>query len=88
VCPDHCYSIHAQVLAWQQAYFTPDEWNNVHISIIGTHMRRSDHTVLQYFNRLMNSTSGTNVVYAEGLADGSAMDLMATHLVDFRLGGT
>jgi hypothetical protein len=53
--------------------------------------RRSDSWRAQvataYFGRLLNSTTGTHVVYTEDMAEPAALDMLATHMIDFAAGG-
>jgi hypothetical protein len=78
---------HAQVSAWRRE-LSPQEWNRLHVLIIGPHMPREDLAVTQYFLRLLHEpTEGRRVVYAESLwEEPKALDLLATHLLDGSVG--
>jgi len=78
---------HAQVSAWRRD-LSPQEWNQLHVLIVGPHMPREDLVVTQYFLRLLHEPrEGRRVVYAESLwAEPQALDLLATHLLDGSVG--
>jgi hypothetical protein len=78
---------HAQVSSWRRD-LTPQEWDQLHVLIIGPHMPREDLVVMQYFLRLLHEPAeGGRVVYAETLWEESqAMDLLGTHLLDGSVG--
>ena len=78
---------HAQVSAWRRD-LSPQEWNQLHVLIIGPHMPREDLVVMQYFLRLLHEArEGRRVVYAESLwEEPQALDLLGTHLLDGRVG--
>ena len=78
---------HAQVSAWRRE-LSPEEWNRLHVLIVGPHMPREDLVVTQYFLRLLHEPKeGRRVVYAESLWEESqAMDLLGTHLLDGSVG--
>jgi hypothetical protein len=78
---------HAQVSAWRRD-LSPQEWNQLHVLIIGPHMPREDLVVTQYFLRLLHEPrEGHRVVYAESLwAEPQALDLLGTHLLDGSVG--
>ena len=80
-------AIHAQVSAWRRDMM-PEEWNRMHVVIIGPHMPREDLVVTQYFLRLLHEPrEGRRVVYAESLwQEPQAMDLLGTHLLDGDVG--
>lgn len=67
---------------------TAEEWNQLHVVIIGPHMPREDLVVMQYFLRLLHEPAeGRRVVYAESLwEEKQALDLLATHLLDGGVG--
>ena len=76
-------AIHAQVSAWRRD-LSPQEWNQLHVLIMGPHMPREDLVVTQYFLRLLHEPrEGRRVVYAESLwEEPKALDLLGTHLLD------
>jgi hypothetical protein len=78
---------HAQVTAWRQD-LSPQEWDRLHVLIVGPHMPREDLVVMQYFLRLLHEPSeGRRVVYAESLwEEPQALDLLGTHLLDGSVG--
>jgi hypothetical protein len=78
---------HAQVSAWRRD-LSPQEWDQLHVLIIGPHMPREDLVVMQYFLRLLHEPrEGRRVVYAESLwTEPQALDLLGTHLLDGGVG--
>ena len=78
---------HAQVSAWRRD-LSPQEWNQLHVLIIGPHMPREGLVVTQYFLRLLHEPAeGRRVVYAESLwEEPKALDLLGTHLLDGSVG--
>jgi hypothetical protein len=78
---------HAQVSAWRRG-LSSQEWNQLHVLIIGPHMPREDLVVTQYFLRLLHEPrEGRRVVYAESLwEEPKALDLLGTHLLDGSVG--
>ena len=78
---------HAQVSAWRRD-LSLEEWNGLHVLIIGPHMPREDLVVTQYFLRLLHEPrEGRRVVYAESLwEEPKALDLLGTHLLDGSVG--
>src|SRR5579862_400185 len=78
---------HAQVSAWRRE-LSPEEWNQLHVLIVGPHMPRENMVVTQYFLRLLHEPQeGRRVVYAESLWDEKqALDLLGTHLLDGSVG--
>jgi hypothetical protein len=80
-------AVHAQVSAWRRD-LSAQEWNQLHVLIIGPHMPREDLAVTQYFLRLLEEPEeGRRVVYAESLwEEPKALDLLGTHLLDGSVG--
>lgn len=78
---------HAQVSAWRRD-LSPEEWNRLHVLIVGPHMPRENMVVEQYFLRLLHEPrEGRRVVYAESLwMEPQALDLLGTHLLDGSVG--
>ncbi|MGA2116730.1 MAG: hypothetical protein ABSH56_18475 [Bryobacteraceae bacterium] len=78
---------HAQVSAWRRD-LRPQEWDQLHVLIVGPHMPRENLAVMQYFLRLLHEPrEGRRVVYAESLwEEPQALDLLATHLLDGGVG--
>ncbi len=80
-------AIHAQVSVWRHD-LSPQEWDRLHVVIIGPHMPREDLVVTQYFLRLLHEPAeGRRVVYAESQwEEPQALDLLGTHLLDGNVG--
>jgi hypothetical protein len=80
-------STHARVSAWRRD-LGPEEWNQLHVLIVGPHMPRENLVVTQYFLRLLHEPAeGRRVVYAEALwEETQALDLLGTHLLDGSVG--
>ncbi|HTS29346.1 MAG TPA: hypothetical protein VMH81_25920 [Bryobacteraceae bacterium] len=80
-------AVHAQVSAWRRD-LSPQEWDRLHVLIVGPHMPRQDLVVAQYFLRLLHEPAeGRRVVYAESLwEEPKALDLLGTHLLDGSIG--
>ncbi len=78
---------HAQVSAWRRD-LSPQEWDQLHVLIIGPHMPRENLVVTQYFLRLLHEPGeGRRVVYGESLwEEPQALDLLGTHLLDGSVG--
>ena len=78
---------HARVSAWRRD-LSPQEWNQLHVVIIGPHMPRENLVVTQYFLRLLHEPrEGRRVVYAESLwEEPQALGLLGTHLLDGDVG--
>jgi hypothetical protein len=80
-------AVHAQVSVWRRD-LSPQEWNQLHVLIVGPHMPRENLVVTQYFLRLLHEPGeGRRVVYAESLwEEPKALDLLGTHLLDGSVG--
>jgi hypothetical protein len=80
-------AIHSQVTAWRRD-LSPEDWNRLHVLIIGPHMPRQDYVAAQYFLRLLHeSGEGHRIVYAESLwEEPKAIELLGTHLLDSTIG--
>ena len=78
---------HAQVSKWR-GELSAEEWQQLHVLIIGPHMPRENLVVTQYFLRLLHEPrEGRRVVYAESLwEEPKALDLLGTHLLDGSVG--
>ena len=78
---------HAQVSRWRRD-LSPQEWDQLHVLIIGPHMPRENLVVTQYFLRLLHEPGeGRRVVYAESLwEEPQALGLLGTHLLDGDVG--
>jgi hypothetical protein len=78
---------HARVSAWRRD-LSREEWNQLHVVIVGPHMPRENLVVTQYFLRLLHEPrEGRRVVYAESLwEEPQALDLLGTHLLDGSVG--
>jgi hypothetical protein len=80
-------ALHAQVKAWRKQ-MSADEWQRLHVVVMGSAMPRKGHIAVQYFAKLLGETGeGRRIVYAEALWDeGKALDLLGTHLLDTDIG--
>lgn len=80
-------ALHAQVSAWRRD-MGPAAWDRLHVVIVGPHMPRDGSVTTQYFSRLLREPAeGRRIVYAEALWEETrSMDLLATHLLDGRIG--
>jgi hypothetical protein len=80
-------AVHTQVSAWRHD-LSPQEWDRLHVLIVGPHMPRENLVVMQYFLRLLHEPEeGRRVVYAESLwQEPQALDLLGTHLLDGSVG--
>jgi hypothetical protein len=80
-------SLHHQVCEWK-GQFTPQEWSELTVLVIGRQLPRKDNLAVQYFARLLGQPGESKrLIYAEGLGDEPrALDLLATHLVDTQVG--
>jgi hypothetical protein len=76
-------ALHSHVSEWRHQ-LTPDEWNALHVVVMGAHMPRDGEITMQYFERLLDEpVEGRRIIFAEGLWDEPrALDLLGTHLVD------
>lgn len=63
---------------------TPEEWNSLHMVMIGPHMPREQECSIQFFQRLFHEPEeGKRIIYAEALwNEKDALGLLATHVVD------
>lgn len=80
-------AIHNCVSAWRRE-LSAEEWNRLHVVIVGPHMPRDGLVVTQYFLRLLHEhNEGRRVVYAESLwEEPKALDLLGTHVLDGNVG--
>ncbi len=76
-------ALHSHVSEWRHQ-MTPDEWNALHVVVMGAHMPRDEEITMQYFERLLDEPiEGRRIIFAEGLwEEPRALDLLGTHLVD------
>jgi hypothetical protein len=76
-----------QVRAWR-ATLPEDEWNKLHVVIMGSALPRRGNLAIQYFAHLLGEKGeGRRIVYAESLFDEKrAVNLLGTHLLDTRIG--
>jgi len=80
--------VHAQSLLWKDS-LSDDEWDNLQVIIMSSHMPRHGQLFMLYYSSLLNSPveSGLRVVYAEGIQnETNALDLWGSHLIDFTAG--
>jgi len=75
--------LYATAAAWQKQ-LTPEEWNALHVVMIGPHMPREQECSIQFFERLFREPQeGKRIIYAEALwNEQDALNLLATHVVD------
>lgn len=75
--------LHKQVMLWREQ-MSPQQWQRLHVVVIGAHMMRDGALVMQYFSKLLNETKeGQRIIYAEGLDDEKAsLNLLAMHLLN------
>lgn len=75
--------LYAAAAAWQKL-LTPEEWNALHVVMIGPHMPREQECSIQFFERLFREPQeGKRIIYAEALwNEKDALNLLATHVVD------
>jgi hypothetical protein len=80
--------LYATAAAWRKL-LTPEEWNAVHVVMIGPHMPREQECSIQFFERLFREPQeGKRIIYAEALwNEKDALNLLATHVVDEAAGG-
>ena len=76
-------ALHSHVSEWRHQ-MTPDEWNALHVVVMGAHMPRDSEITMQYFQRLLDEPiEGRRIIFAEGSwEEPRALDLLGTHLVD------
>jgi hypothetical protein len=75
--------LYATAAAWHKQ-LTPEEWNALHVIMIGPHMPREQECSMQFFERLLHEPQeGKRIIYAEALwNEKDALNLLATHVVD------
>ena len=80
-------ALHSHVSEWRHQ-MTSDEWNALHVVVMGAHMPRDSEITMQYFQRLLDEPiEGRRIIFAEGLwEEPRSLDLLRTHLVDGRAG--
>jgi hypothetical protein len=76
-------ALYATAAAWQKQ-LTAEEWNALHVVMIGPHMPREQECSVQFFERLFREPQeGKRIIYAEALwNEKDALNLLATHVVD------
>merc|ERR1739848_76823 len=65
------------------------EWAELYVVQLGSHMPRTRNLFVQTFGRMLglhNDTNGARIIYAEGLDEQGAMELLSVHLMDFAAG--
>jgi hypothetical protein len=77
---------HRQVMEWKKD-MTPQEWESLTAIVLGMQTPRQENAAVQYFARLFGESSGEGrrVVYAEGLDETKAMNLLGTLRLDGKL---
>jgi hypothetical protein len=76
-------AMHLQMKKWR-SQLTADEWQALHVVIIGSAMPRKGNLAVQYFSRLLGEKGeGLRILYAESLwEEAKALNLLSTSLVD------
>ena len=71
------------VAIWHKQ-MTPEEWSNLHVIILISHMPRQRLLSFQYFSKLLNQPQeGKQIIVSEGPSnDEQAIDLLLTHILD------
>ncbi len=65
-----------------------DEWNAMHVVLVGGHMPRQENTKLQYWLKLLGEKQeGGRIIYFEGPQEDRerALDLLVTHILDTQI---
>jgi hypothetical protein len=80
-------ALHKQMKVWKSR-LTDAEWGQLQVIVMGTQLPRQGNLAVRYFARLLGeSGEGKRIVYAEAIFDeGRALDLLATRLIDTRIG--
>ena len=67
---------------------TTQEWDNLRVVILGSHMARHGELFVQYFGKALDTrvSTGERIIYAESLDTEGAMDLLGTHIIDGSVG--
>jgi hypothetical protein len=80
-------ALHSAVSTWR-SQMSDDEWNRLHIVLIGGHMPREGEVTMQYFMKLLHEPiEGRRIIYAEGLwEEPKALDLLAGHIIEGNTG--
>lgn len=80
-------AIDSKVQEWRKK-MDKSEWDRLYVVITGSHMARQHERTVQYFMDLLGQkTEGDRLVFNEGPNDEkSSMDLLATHILDARVG--
>lgn len=79
-------SFHRQVSAWRN-HMSEEEWEQLHVVILGAAMPRKNNLAVQYFSKLLGSRGeGMKIIYAESIfGDKKALQLLGTTLLDTRI---
>jgi len=66
---------------------TADQWKNLYVVIMTSHMPRQQLLAFQYFAKILNQPEeGDRIIVAEGLSEESqALDLLITHILDRKI---
>jgi hypothetical protein len=77
---------HKQVMEWKKE-MTDVEWSGLTVIVLGVQTPRVENAAVQYFARLFGETSGEGrrIIYAEGLDEEKAMNLLGTLRLDGKL---
>ena len=67
---------------------TTEEWENLSVIILGSHMARHGNIFSQYFGKVLDTriTSGKRIIFAESLNMKQSINLLSTHLIDLGAG--
>ena len=79
-------SFHRQVSAWRN-HMSEEEWEQLHVVILGTAMPRKNNLAVQYFSKLLGRPGeGMKIIYAESIfSDKKALQLLGTSLLDTQI---
>jgi hypothetical protein len=80
-------AVHRQLGQWRQG-LSAAEWERLTVVVMGHQLPRQGNVFTQYFARLLGEAGeGNRIVYAESLLEEqTALDLLATRLVDTKIG--
>ena len=79
-------SLHRQVVAWRGT-LTAEEWDRLHVIVLGAAAPRQKNVAIQYFSRLLGTRGESlELLYAESIfSDQRALELLGTHLLDIEI---
>ena len=78
---------HRQMTAWKQT-MREEEWDRLHIVVLGTAMPRKNNLAVQYFSKLLSVRGeGLTITYAESIfSNQRALQMLGTNLLDTQIG--